>query len=177
MNTTTLEKMRKMKFFGMLNAFKGNLESDRQEVYTPDELIATLIESEWDDRQNRKIERHLKNARFRYKAAIEQLNYDTDRNIDKNLMMRFAECSFNSLKRFAMSGLNLPSIVFTLLELKFVALPAILNCLETTPDNTFSLSALVDRSCDSFVLNTSSLTFITEHLKAPNSASFKTAKA
>ena len=94
MNTTTLEKMRKMKFFGMLNAFKGNLESDRQEVYTPDEFIATLIESEWDDRQNRKIERHLKNARFRYKAAIEQLNYDTDRNIDKNLMMRFAECSF-----------------------------------------------------------------------------------
>ena len=94
MNTTTLEKMRKMKFFGMLNAFKGNLESDRQEAYTPDEFIATLIESEWDDRQNRKIERHLKNARFRYKAAIEQLNYDTDRNIDKNLMMRFAQCSF-----------------------------------------------------------------------------------
>ena len=83
-----------MKFFGMLNAFKGNLESDRQEIYPPDEFIAILIESEWDDRQNRKIERHLKNARFRYKAAIEQLNYDTDRNIDKNLMMHFAECSF-----------------------------------------------------------------------------------
>ena len=62
MNTTTLEKMRKMKFFGMLNAFKGNLESATIEACTPDELIATLIESEWDDRQNRKIERHLKNV-------------------------------------------------------------------------------------------------------------------
>ena len=94
MNTTPLDKMRKMKFFGMLTAFTRNLESGRQDDYTADELIANLIESEWDDRQNRRIERQLRNARFRYKAAIEQLNYDTDRNIDRNAIMRFAECSF-----------------------------------------------------------------------------------
>jgi DNA replication protein DnaC len=94
MNTTTLEKMRKMNSVGMVTAFKSSLESGRQEDYTADEFIASLIESEWDDRQNRRMERQLRNARFRYKAAIEQLNYDTDRNIDKNVMMRFAECSF-----------------------------------------------------------------------------------
>jgi DNA replication protein DnaC len=94
MNTTTLEKMRKMKLFGMFTAFKSSLESGRQEDYTADELIASLIESEWDERQNRRMERQLRNARFRYKAAIEQLTYDTDRNIDKNQMKRFAECSF-----------------------------------------------------------------------------------
>jgi DNA replication protein DnaC len=94
MNTTTLEKMRKMKFFGMYRAFKTNLETGRQDNLTTDEMIASLIESEWEDRQNRNIQRHLKNARFRYKAAIEELNYHTDRNIDKNQIMRFAECSF-----------------------------------------------------------------------------------
>jgi DNA replication protein DnaC len=94
MNATTLEKMRKMKFFGMFRSFKTSLESGRKEEYTADEMIATLIEAEWDDRQNRNVERHLKNARFRYKAVLEELNYHTDRNIDKNLIMRFAECKF-----------------------------------------------------------------------------------
>ena len=94
MNATTLEKMRKMKFFGMFHAFKTSLESGRQEDYTNDEIIANLIEAEWDDRQNRNIARHLKNARFRYKASLEELHYHTGRNIDKNLILRFAECKF-----------------------------------------------------------------------------------
>lgn len=94
MNPTTLEKMRKMKFFGMYRAFKTNLESGRQENYTPDEIIAHLIEAEWDDRQNRSIDRSVKNARFRYKAAVEDILYHAERNIDKNQIMRFMECSF-----------------------------------------------------------------------------------
>jgi DNA replication protein DnaC len=94
MNATTLEKMRKMKFFGMFRYFKTSLESGKQEDYTADEMVATLIEAEWDDRQNRNIERQLKNARFRYKAALEELNYNTDRNIDRNIIMRLAECQF-----------------------------------------------------------------------------------
>lgn len=94
MNATTLEKMRKMNLFGMFRAFKTSLESGRQEDYTNDEMIANLIEAEWDDRQNRNITRQLKNARFRYKASLEELHYNTGRNIDKNLIMRFAECKF-----------------------------------------------------------------------------------
>ena len=94
MNATTLDKMRKMKFFGMFRSFKTSLESGKQETCTADEMVATLIEAEWDDRQNRNIERQLKNARFRYKAALEDLHYHTDRNIDRNLIMRLAECKF-----------------------------------------------------------------------------------
>ena len=94
MNETTLEKMRKMKFFGMHRSFKTSLESGQQEDYTTDEMINQLIQAEWDDRQNRSIERQITNARFRYKAAIEELRYHTNRNIDRNQIMRFAECSF-----------------------------------------------------------------------------------
>ncbi|MCB9064686.1 MAG: hypothetical protein H6551_06005 [Chitinophagales bacterium] len=42
-------------------------------------MVAMLIDSEWDDRHNRAIERNLKGARFRYKASIEQLDYSTER--------------------------------------------------------------------------------------------------
>lgn len=94
MNTSTLDKMRKMRFYGMFRAFKISMESGKQETYTPDEIIAHLIEAEWDDRQNRSIEQKIKNARFRYKAAIEDLHYNSERNIDKNQIMRLRECSF-----------------------------------------------------------------------------------
>lgn len=94
MNTNTLEKMRKMRFYGMHRAFKISMESGKQESYTADEIIAHLIEAEWDDRQNLSIEQKVKNARFRCKAAIEDVYYNSERNIDKNQIMRLAQCSF-----------------------------------------------------------------------------------
>jgi DNA replication protein DnaC len=94
MNTNTLDKMRKMKFFGMFRAFKATLETNQLQNYTADELIANMVEAEWDDRQNRRIERGLLNARFRYKASVEDLYYHANRNIDRNQMMRLAECNF-----------------------------------------------------------------------------------
>jgi len=83
-----------MKFYGMVRAFRTNMENGTMEKLTTDELVSMLIDSEWDDRNNRRIERQLRNARFRYKANVEQLHFDVDRNIDKNQLMRLAECTF-----------------------------------------------------------------------------------
>ena len=61
---------------------------------TTDEMVAHLIEEEWDDRYNRKIARILLNAKFRYKASIEQMYFEAERGMDKNLVMRLADGSF-----------------------------------------------------------------------------------
>jgi DNA replication protein DnaC len=94
MNEKTLENMKKMKLYGMHRAFQTSIESGKMEDYTIDEMVATLVQSELDERDNRKIERQLKNAKFRYKASIEEVNYGTDRNLDKNQLMRFGDCNF-----------------------------------------------------------------------------------
>ena len=94
MNDTTLEKMKKMKLYGMFRALKTSLESGKKEEYTSDEMVAHIIEAEWDERQNRSIDQKVKNARFRYKAAVEEFHYNQDRNIERNQLMRFAECTF-----------------------------------------------------------------------------------
>ena len=94
MNVQTLEKMRKLRLFGMYRAFKTNVETEIGGNYTPDEIVAHLIDAEWDDKQNRQVEQKIKNAKFRYKADLEDLHYYEDRNIDKNQIMRFADCSF-----------------------------------------------------------------------------------
>ena len=94
MNTSTLDKLRKMKFFGMFHAFKSCLETGQATEYTTDELLAHLVEAEWDDRQNRRIDRSIFYARFRYKASVENIHYHADRSIDRNQIMRLADCSF-----------------------------------------------------------------------------------
>src|ERR1700748_3248924 len=97
MNTDTLDKMRRMRFWGMHRAFKTSLEQSEQSC-TADEMAAMLIDSEWDDRHNRSIERTMRNARFRYKATIEQLDYSNERGIDKNLVHRLADGEFINRK-------------------------------------------------------------------------------
>jgi len=94
MNTDTLDKLRKLKFYGMFHAFKSSLESGKTNDYTPDELLAHLVDAEWDDRNNRRVERQIHSARFRYKAMVENIHYHADRSIDRNQIMRLAECSF-----------------------------------------------------------------------------------
>jgi DNA replication protein DnaC len=94
MNEKTLQKMKQMKLHGMSLAFQTSLEQGTLAHLTADELISFLIESEWDDRNNRRIERRIHSARFRYKANVEQIDFVIDRNLDKNHMNRFAECSF-----------------------------------------------------------------------------------
>ena len=94
MNEQTLQKMKQMKFFGMVRAFRTSIENGSMGQITSDEMVSMLVNAEWDDRNNRRIERQMRNARFRYKANIEQLHFDVDRNLDKNQLMRMAECTF-----------------------------------------------------------------------------------
>lgn len=98
MNEQTTQKMKEMKFYGMLRAFQTSLESGKMNDLTADELVAQLVDEEWDDRYNRKLERSMKNAKFRYAATIEQMHFDVNRNMDKNLVKRLAECNFINKK-------------------------------------------------------------------------------
>jgi|APCry1669193128_1035447.scaffolds.fasta_scaffold10198_2 DNA replication protein DnaC len=88
-----LAKMRQMRLQGMAKAFTLTLESGKNEKFTPDEMVTHLIESEWDERYNRKLDRTVQAARFRYKASIEQINYE-DNRMDKNQVLRLADCEF-----------------------------------------------------------------------------------
>jgi DNA replication protein DnaC len=94
MNEQTTTRMRQMKFYGMLRAFQTSLESGKLNNLTADEMVSHLIMEEWDDRYNRKIARGMKNARFRYSASMEQMQYDANRIIDKNMVNRLADCTF-----------------------------------------------------------------------------------
>ena len=94
MNQETLDKMRQMRLLGMYNAFKTSMESFKTESMTTDQFVAWLVSNEWDDRCNRMIERLIKQASFRYKASLEEVDYSLERGLERNLLERLAELSF-----------------------------------------------------------------------------------
>jgi len=90
-NTATLEKMNQMKLYGMARAFKTTFEAGMNHKFTTDELMAHLIDSEWDERYNRKLNRLIQLAKFRYQASLEQVDFMLNRNLDKNTILRFSD--------------------------------------------------------------------------------------
>ena len=93
-NEATLDKMKQMKLYGMWNAFRTTMETNFAHCFAPDELIAHLVDAEWDERYNRKLARLLKAAHFRYKACVEQIDLSHLRNLDKNLLLRLSSCDW-----------------------------------------------------------------------------------
>jgi hypothetical protein len=89
MNTTIKNKMSHMNLHGMLRSYQTMLDSNQHHKLTSDELLNILIQSEWEDRENKKISRHLRLAKFLYGATIEELNFTSVRGLDKTQVLRY----------------------------------------------------------------------------------------
>lgn len=94
MNSTILNQMSRMKFHGMQQAYQSLLDNTHHHSLTNDEIVSMLIQAEWEDRENRKINRYLRAARFRYQASVEQIDFTARRGLDKNQFLRLSDCSF-----------------------------------------------------------------------------------
>jgi DNA replication protein DnaC len=93
-NEATIERMKQLKLHGMARAFENALALRSDAGLTPWELISHLIDAEHDERYNRKISRLIAGARFRYKAVLQEVSYNSARNIDKNMLLRFSDTAW-----------------------------------------------------------------------------------
>jgi DNA replication protein DnaC len=94
MREVTLQKMKQLRFFGMHDAYMSAVESGNIHQQDHEQFVSLLIESEWDDRYNRRIARTIKNAAFHYRASLEELIYEQSRNIDRAAIEHLSECLY-----------------------------------------------------------------------------------
>lgn len=88
----TLKKLEEMRLFGMQRSYQTLLESPATSGLTADEVVAHLADTEWDDRHDRRLNRLMTAARFRYSARFEELDFTGVRNLDKTLLLRLSDC-------------------------------------------------------------------------------------
>lgn len=93
-NNQTIEKLRQMRLKAMASLHEQQLRDNRMESMTTDEYLGLLVDHQWEDRLNRKISRLVKQARFRQKASLAEVNHSPDRNLDKNTFARLGTLDF-----------------------------------------------------------------------------------
>lgn len=97
-NNQTIEKLKQMRLGAMAQLHLQHLKDNRIENITADEYLALLTDHQWEDRQNRKIERLLKQAGFKQQANLADINYTQNRNLDKNMFARLGTLDFITRK-------------------------------------------------------------------------------
>src|SRR5574344_327747 len=93
-NNQTIERLKSMRLGAMASLHQQHIQNNSIEKMTADEYLALLTDHQWEERQNNKIERLIKQAGFREKASIAEVSYSSDRNLDKNMFMRLSTLDF-----------------------------------------------------------------------------------
>lgn len=83
-------QMTQLRLHGMQRSWQGLIETRQHLELSLADGLQVLLHGENEDRTNRRFQRLVKNARFRYQASIEELHMDGSRGMDKALISRLA---------------------------------------------------------------------------------------
>lgn len=83
--------MHQLRLHGMLASWQALLESRTHQNLSLVEGLQHLLQAEWLERGQRRVERLRKAAGFRYQAHLEELVYGPDRGLDKNTIALLAD--------------------------------------------------------------------------------------
>lgn len=90
LNEQTVTKMNEMKLFGMAHGFaQRNGKADHGDL-SHAEFVGLLVDDEKIHRETRRLERLLKNAKFKQQAALEDIDYKSPRGLSKQVMLELA---------------------------------------------------------------------------------------
>jgi len=89
LNQPTLDKLQTLRLHGMAEAFRAQTDPAQRDGLADlsfEERFALLVDQEWTWRQNRTLARRLTQAKFRYRASVEDIDFRTPRGLDRSLV-------------------------------------------------------------------------------------------
>ena len=92
---TTITKLQEMHLTVMAKAMKEQLTDSNMNSLSFEDRIGLLVDAEWSSRKSNHLNRLIKNAGFADSAAcIENIEYLSDRNLDKTQIARLSTCNY-----------------------------------------------------------------------------------
>ena len=92
LNEQTFDKLYAMKLIGMAEGFKEQLEQPSFRDLSFEERFGMLVERQWSWKQNKRLNRLLKDAKLKLQACLEDIDYRTPRGMDKSVILSLASC-------------------------------------------------------------------------------------
>jgi DNA replication protein DnaC len=94
-NEATLAKLHDMRLSAMADAFRVQMKDPSIADLPFDERFGLLVDTEWDTRRNNRLKRLIRHADFPISGAcMEDVEYLSDRNLDKSHLRQLALCSY-----------------------------------------------------------------------------------
>jgi DNA replication protein DnaC len=95
LNEPTLEKLAELKLHALARAWQEQQGKAEMAELGFDERLALLVDAEWLDRRNKRLARHLRDAKLRLgQACIEDIDYPLERKLDKKTIRELADCQW-----------------------------------------------------------------------------------
>lgn len=94
----TLNKIRILKLYGMAKAFDEQLQMSNIHELSFEERLGLLIEREITDRENRRLQTRLRQAKFGQAACVEDLDAGSRRGLDSSLLACLYSCEWIALR-------------------------------------------------------------------------------
>ena len=95
LNTQTTHKLRTLKLTGMLEAIESQNEQPDMVSLSFNERFGLLVDHECSYRENRRLERLLKDAKLKHQqASIEDIEFNPRRGLDKSYLMTLSNCDW-----------------------------------------------------------------------------------
>lgn len=95
MNTSqTLQQLQSLRLAGMYEHYKEVFTLPANQHPDAHQLLALLVQAEDLSRTNRKTERYVKLARFRYQAGLSSIDLTPERGLEKSTLSALSDCSF-----------------------------------------------------------------------------------
>ena len=94
LNEQTFDQLYAMKLLGMAEGFKEQLEQPSFQDLSFDERFGMLVERQWSWKENKRLNRLLKDAKLKLHASVEDIDYRSPRGLEKSVILHLASCNW-----------------------------------------------------------------------------------
>ena len=95
----TIQKMLELRMPGMAKATRELLESAPSERLSFEDKLSLIVDREWTERDNRRVSRRIKEARLTTRAALEAVECDATRGLEKSFIKQLTTCQWAKSKQ------------------------------------------------------------------------------
>jgi DNA replication protein DnaC len=94
LNHPTFDKLRTLKFYGMIQGLHDQAQHPAIEQLSFEERLGLLVDREMTDRLGRRLKNRLLQARLKQNASLEDIDYQVNRGLDKALIHSLHDCQW-----------------------------------------------------------------------------------
>ena len=94
LNHPTLDKLHELRFTGMAKALSEQMALPDIDDLSFEERLGLLVDREATEREDRRLQTRLRQAKLKQNACIEDIDFKQSRGLDKSLILDLAQCQW-----------------------------------------------------------------------------------